>query len=65
MCLSKLFCGNDCTWAWILFIIGIVLLLDNNCGGESCGCGCGNNYGNNGCYNTRDCGCNTRDCGCC
>ena len=54
MCLSNIFCGNDCTWAWILFIIGIVLLLDNNCGGESCGCGhgCGSAI-NNGC----GCGC--------
>ncbi len=47
MCLSNLFCGNDCTWAWILFIVGILLLLENNCGNNGCGnavnngCGCG------------------------
>jgi len=44
--LSNLFCNNDCTWAWILFIIGILLLLDNGCAGNGngdngCGCGCG------------------------
>ena len=51
MCLSNLFCGNDCTWAWILFIVGILLLLENNCGGESTSCGCGyaNTNGNCGC----------------
>lgn len=47
MCLSNLFCGNDCTWAWILFIIGILLLLENDCGGcssttRSTGCSCCN-----------------------
>ncbi len=56
MCLSNLFCGNDCTWAWILFIVGILLLLENNCGGN--GCGCGNNCG---CGNTVNSGCG---CGC-
>ncbi len=34
MCLKNLFGGNDCTW--ILFIIVIILLVDNN----DCGCGC-------------------------
>ena len=54
MCLSNLFCGNDCTWAWILFIVGILLLLENNCGGNGyersngCGCGCERDR-NNGC----------------
>lgn len=52
MCLSNLFCNNDCTWAWILFIIGILLLLDNNC--------CDNNR-RSGC---NDCGCNDCGCGC-
>ncbi len=28
MCLKNLFCGNDCTWA--LFIIAILLLLDDD-----------------------------------
>jgi len=55
MCLSNLFCGNDCTWAWILFIVGILLLLENNCGGNGYGCGCGNTA-NNGCGG---CGCGT------
>lgn len=45
MCLSNLFCNNECTWAWILFIIGILLLLENDCGDtgrdSDCGCGCG------------------------
>ena len=43
MCLRNLFGGNDCTW--ILFIIIVLLLIDNDdcdrggsCGG--CGCGC-------------------------
>ena len=60
MCLSNLFCGNDCTWAWILFIIGILLLLENNCGGE------GRGYNNHGCGYDRNngCGCNN-NCGCC
>ena len=49
MCLSNLFCNNDCTWAWILFIIGIILLLENNCGDNGCGC-----VRDNGC----DYGCN-------
>ena len=62
MNLSNLFCNNSCTWAWILFIIGILLLLEGDCGsgcdyGRS-GCGC-NTFGN-------DCGCNNfgNDCGC-
>lgn len=43
MCLRNLFGGNDCTW--ILFIIIVLLLIDddcgcNSCGGSSCGCGC-------------------------
>ncbi len=47
MCLRNLFNGNDCTW--ILFIIILILLVDDeccdknlntsNCGG-GCGCGC-------------------------
>lgn len=57
MCLSNLFCGNDCTWAWILFIVGILLLLENNCGGNGCGCG---NTVSNGCGNgCGGCGCGT------
>lgn len=45
MCLSNLFCNNDCTWAWILFIVGILLLLENDCatGNRDCDCGCGCN----------------------
>ena len=41
MCLKNLFCGLDCTW--ILFIIILILLCDDNdsgCG-ETRGCGCG------------------------
>ncbi len=44
MCLRNLFCGNDCTW--ILFIIIVLLLIDND--------DCGNDYGRGGC----GCGCN-------
>lgn len=62
MCLSNWFCGNDCTWAWILFIVGILLLLDNNCG---CNDGC-NNGRNNGCNTwNNDCGCNDGCSRCC
>ena len=36
MCLRNLFCGDiNCTW--LLFIIVILLLIDNDCG---CDCGC-------------------------
>lgn len=42
MCLRNLFGGNDCTW--ILFIIIVLLLIDDcDCGDDrrnSCGCGC-------------------------
>ena len=41
MCLRNLFGGNDCTW--ILFIIIVLLLIDNDdCdrGGSCGGCGC-------------------------
>ena len=77
MCLSNLFNNNSCTWAWILFIIGILLLLEGDCGNgydygrsgngrNGCGCnGCGcNDCGCNGFGN--DCGCNNfgNDCGC-
>lgn len=55
MCLRNLFCGSDCNW--ILLIIIVLLLIDDN--------GCGNGYTRNddcGCgYNTRNDGCG---CGC-
>ena len=36
MCLRNVFCGDvNCTW--LLFIIVILLLIDNN----DCGCDCG------------------------
>ncbi len=39
MCLRNLFCGNDCTW--ILFIIIVLLLIDDgDCGSVNNGC-CG------------------------
>ena len=46
MCLRNLFNGNDCTW--ILFIIILILLVDDECGDKNlntsncggCGCGC-------------------------
>lgn len=41
MCLRNLFGDFDCTW--ILFIIILILLVDNDCGedrGRGCGCGC-------------------------
>ena len=44
MCLSRLFGGdrgNGCDCTWIRFIIILVLLLDDdNCGNNGCGCGC-------------------------
>ena len=49
MCLRNLFNGNDCTW--ILFIIIVLLLIDD--------CGCERN---NGCDYDRNNGCG---CGCC
>ena len=40
MCLRNLFGGNDCTW--ILFIIILLLLAEDNggcgCNGRACGC---------------------------
>ncbi len=49
MCLRNLFCGEaNCTW--LLFIIVILLLIDNGCDdnygcgqvrNNGCGCGCG------------------------
>ncbi|MBO5929352.1 MAG: hypothetical protein J6Q42_04970 [Clostridia bacterium] len=48
MCLRNLFCGEaNCTW--LLFIIVILLLIDNGCE-DNCGCG---SVHNNGC----GCGC--------
>lgn len=38
MCLRNLFGGDNCC-SWILFIIIIILLCDDN-GREGCGCGC-------------------------
>lgn len=48
MCLRNLFCGEiNCTW--LLFIIAIILIFDQDCGGcentytnrgGNCGCGC-------------------------
>lgn len=48
MCLRNLFCGDiNCTW--LLFIIAIILIFDQDCGdcgntytnrGGNCGCGC-------------------------
>ncbi len=44
MCLRNLFGGNDCTW--ILFIIIVLLLIDDGCcdgsntASNGCGCGC-------------------------
>ena len=39
MCLRNLFGGNDCTW--ILFIIIVLLLIDDSdCGYNNNGCGC-------------------------
>ena len=41
MCLRNLFGGNDCTW--ILFIIIVLLLIDEDCGDDRSGgwgCGC-------------------------
>ncbi len=49
MCLRNLFCG-EANCSWLLFIIVILLLIDNN----DCGC-------DNGCYQTRNNGCG---CGC-
>ena len=46
MCLRNLFGGNDCTW--ILFIIIVLLLIDNDdCdrGGSCGGCGAENRAG--------------------
>ncbi len=40
MCLKNLFCGNDCTW--ILFFIIVMLLMDDDCGCNSCGSPAGN-----------------------
>ena len=42
MCINRLFGGNDCTW--ILFIIIVLLLCDDDCGKD-----CGNNFNNCGC----------------
>ena len=38
MCLKNLFNG-DCTW--ILFIIILILLVDDDCGSSTNSCGCG------------------------
>lgn len=46
MCLRNLFCG-EANCSWLLFIIVILLLIDNGC--------CDNDY--NGCYNNRNNGC--------
>ena len=53
MCLRNLFCG-EANCSWLLFIIVILLLIDNDCDGgyernncntcntcNNCGCGCG------------------------
>ena len=54
MCLRNLFCGET-NCSWLLFIIVILLLIDNGCDND-CYNGC-----NNGCYNERNNGCG---CGC-
>lgn len=51
MCLRNLFNGLDCTW--LLFIIVILLLIENS----DCGC-------NNGCMNDYNTGCGGCGCGC-
>ena len=52
MCLRNLFCG-EANCSWLLFVIIILLLIDNN------DCGCQSNY--DGFYNNRQNGCG---CGC-
>lgn len=39
MCISRLFGNGDCSW--ILFIIILLLLCDDDCGNDRSGCGCG------------------------
>ena len=55
MCLRNLF-GCEANCSWLLFIIVILLLIDNSDCGNDCYNGC-----NNGCYNDRNNGCG---CGC-
>ncbi|MBR5540560.1 MAG: hypothetical protein IKU56_04190 [Clostridia bacterium] len=52
MCLRNLFCG-EANCSWLLFIIVILLLIDNNSCDNDYDNVCYNNRGNNGC----GCGC--------